>query len=615
MKTSDNLADSSAINLSPTRSENKHRQRSAKKSHKRIRDLSAVCTSYPKHQEPSKLQKTALGSADTYQNRSPFKEQERNSSAFASEALNNCEKCNCPTCICLPRLMRKGNYDSSPVRVAKEVYLLSPIYSNRSPTVLFDYPPQCQKQSRKSNRVVLQTDINESKPLFYKISDSVHTYNCMVNALANAGFTPIMGKGYNFKASGVPHPKVLRKFNQFQKTNHFPGIWQIGRKDNLWRNVYRMRRKHGQDYEICPKTYILPEDYSRLQAELEENPKSLWILKPSASSCGRGIRLITANSHISKKQSLVISKYISNPHTLNGYKYDLRIYVCVTSFDPLRVYLYDDGLVRFATEQYSPNKKTLKKRYVHLTNFSVNKRSDKFVKNQDACADGEGSKWSLFALRKVFKEKNLDYEGTFTKIQDVIIKALISIEPHIVNTMNQTNKHKNMCFETYGFDILLDSDLRPWLLEVNVCPSLSSSSPLDKKIKTSLMCDVFNMVGFIPYDRRQLDKETENQKISRLLGFEKGKILQRNLLALQNCKSLEEFPLVEEDLEVLFDSEEELFRTGNFKRIFPLKSNVDYYAEFFEAPRYNNLLLWKFLKTQNNVLLKYAKQVFALINN
>lgn len=42
--------------------------------------------------------------------------------------------------------------------------------------------------------------------------------------------------------------------------------------------------------------------------------------------------------------------YISNPHLIHNYKYDLRVYVLITSIDPLRVYMYKDGLVRFATE-------------------------------------------------------------------------------------------------------------------------------------------------------------------------------------------------------------------------------------------------------------------------
>jgi len=54
---------------------------------------------------------------------------------------------------------------------------------------------------------------------------------------------------------------------------------------------------------------------------------------------------------------------------------------------------------------------------------------------------------------------------------------------------------------------MLDADLKPWLIEVNVLPSFSSSSPLDKRIKTSLMCDVFNTIGIVPYSKKKLEKE------------------------------------------------------------------------------------------------------------
>jgi tubulin polyglutamylase TTLL4 len=71
-----------------------------------------------------------------------------------------------------------------------------------------------------------------------------------------------------------------------------------------------------------------------------------------------------------------------NPHIFNGFKYDLRVYVLVTSFDPLRVYVYNEGLVRFATEPYTNDPKELKKKFVHLTNFSINKKSANFKVNK-----------------------------------------------------------------------------------------------------------------------------------------------------------------------------------------------------------------------------------------
>jgi len=59
-----------------------------------------------------------------------------------------------------------------------------------------------------------------------------------------------------------------------------------------------------------------------------------------------------------------------------------------------------------------------------------------------------------------------------------------------------STKYKQTCFEIYGFDILIDSSFKPWLLEVNVSPSLSSSSPMDKFIKTLLLSDSFYLTGF-----------------------------------------------------------------------------------------------------------------------
>ena len=79
----------------------------------------------------------------------------------------------------------------------------------------------------------------------------------------------------------------------------------------------------------------------------------------------------------------MISEYIENPHLINNLKYDLRLYVLVTSFNPLKIYLFEEGLVRFATEEYNKKKNNLGKKYVHLTNFSINKNSKSFIPNNN----------------------------------------------------------------------------------------------------------------------------------------------------------------------------------------------------------------------------------------
>ncbi len=59
--------------------------------------------------------------------------------------------------------------------------------------------------------------------------------------------------------------------------------------------------------------------------------------------------MVTKASSIKNKKDMLVSEYIANPHLINNFKYDLRVYVVVTSFDPLRIYLFKEGLTRFAT--------------------------------------------------------------------------------------------------------------------------------------------------------------------------------------------------------------------------------------------------------------------------
>ena len=109
------------------------------------------------------------------------------------------------------------------------------------------------------------------------------------------------------------------------------------------------------------------------------------------------------------------------------------------------------------------------------------------------------------------------------RIKDVIIKTCIAHEPVITSSYSRCTRNRNVCFEIFGFDVLLDSKLRPHLLEINISPSLSSSSPLDKKIKTTLICDTVNLIGVMPYDRKSYDREMENVLKKRLLGFDNNR--------------------------------------------------------------------------------------------
>lgn len=94
----------------------------------------------------------------------------------------------------------------------------------------------------------------------------------------------------------------------------------------------------------------------------------------------------------------------------------------------------------------------------------------------------------------------ISYDEVFKGIKQLCVKTLMAVEPQITTAM-RTAKHRSQSFEIYGFDVIMDQKLRPWLLEVNVAPSLSSSSPYDKQVKTKLLCDTLHLVGFTIFDR------------------------------------------------------------------------------------------------------------------
>lgn len=121
--------------------------------------------------------------------------------------------------------------------------------------------------------------------------------------------------------------------------------------------------------------------------EYRKNPQSTWIMKPCGKSQGTGIFLINKLSKLKKwsrearnafnpqitKESYVISRYIDNPLLIGGKKFDMRLYVLVTSFRPLKAYMFKLGFCRFCTVKYDTSVTELDNMYVHLTNVSVQK--------------------------------------------------------------------------------------------------------------------------------------------------------------------------------------------------------------------------------------------------
>ncbi|XP_054287867.1 tubulin polyglutamylase TTLL5-like [Macrosteles quadrilineatus] len=306
---------------------------------------------------------------------------------------------------------------------------------------------------------------------------------------------------FNLLWTGVhPKPQVLRSLSSHQRVNHFPRSYELTRKDRLYKNIEKMQHAKGvKHFDFIPQTFVMPGDFRELTT-CHYRTRGPWIVKPVASSRGRGIYIVNSPDEVPLEESLVVAKYIENPLLVSGHKCDLRLYVAVTSYDPLMVYLYEEGLVRLATVKYDNNRKHLWNPCMHLCNYSINKHHSDYIKSEDPEAEDVGHKWTLSALLRHLKSLNYDTALLMQRIEEVIIKSLLATAPSIIAACKLFVPSYVNCFELYGFDILIDSELKPWLLEVNLSPSLGCDTPLDTRVKSALLVDLLTLVGLPAVD-------------------------------------------------------------------------------------------------------------------
>lgn len=279
-----------------------------------------------------------------------------------------------------------------------------------------------------------------------------------------------------------------------QKINHFVGMLEICRKRSLAKNLARLESVYPHEIDFSPKTYNLPAQLDEFLEEFKETelpatsstkkssraPKKTFILKPDAGCQGKGIALAQSQDHVLKaleninvdvegeskgSKAVVAQRYLSKPFLIDGYKFDLRVYALVICADPLRVFVFNDGLARFCTEKYEPpGKGNLKDTCMHLTNYAVNKHNENFVFNDDAGANGAGSKWSVQGLKDWMEDNGHDFVGAWEGIVDLIVKTIVSVQPVLAHNYHsvlppETNDGYS-CFEILGVDVMLDENLR-----------------------------------------------------------------------------------------------------------------------------------------------------------
>ncbi|KAF2881607.1 hypothetical protein ILUMI_24550 [Ignelater luminosus] len=378
-----------------------------------------------------------------------------------------------------------------------------------------------------------------------------------------------------------PKPGVLRSLAPHQRVNHFPRSYELTRKDRLYKNIERMQHARGfKHFDFIPQTFVMPGEFRDL-CSTHYRIKGPWIVKPVASSRGRGIFIVENPSQVPLDEPVVVAKYINKPLLVEGHKCDLRLYVLVTSMDPLLVYIYEEGLVRLATVRYDASHKQLWNPCMHLCNYSINKYHSDYVKSDDPTAENVGHKWTLSALLRHLKTQGKDTALLMGQIEDLVVKAMLSSASAIVPACQMFVPSISNCFELYGFDILIDETLKPWLLEVNLSPSLGCDSPLDVRLKSAMLADLLTLVGIPAVDpilRPSTSSVTTPSNSSMKCNNNAIK------MKLSNCRrngrlSQSVLQLTAEELKIVRMAKAQFERRGGFVRIFP---TIDSWAKYWQ---------------------------------
>ncbi|CAK9825756.1 Tubulin polyglutamylase ttll6 [Anthophora retusa] len=361
-----------------------------------------------------------------------------------------------------------------------------------------------------------------------------------------------------------------KDMKRYQKVNHFPGMTEICRKDLLARNLNRMLKLFPRDYSFFPKTWCFPADHGEAIAYAKLRRSKTFIIKPDTGCQGRGIYLTRNLKDVKPTERMICQVYVARPFLVDGYKFDLRIYALITSCDPLRVYVYNDGLARFATSRYKePSGHNTSNVFMHLTNYAVNKHSRMYVIDDEI-----GSKRKISTLNKWLKMKEVDVDELWHKIDEIIIKTILAAYPilkHSYHTCFPTHDKTYACFELLGFDVLLDWKLKPYLLEVNHSPSFHTDAQIDKDIKEGLLTNTFEMLNMQQCDKKKIIEEDRKRVRDRLLQGINSKDGSTNDSTI--CMTKHDKP--EEDyLQKQFKWEDE--HMGNFRRIYPCAESEKY---------------------------------------
>ncbi|WP_386083950.1 PqqD family peptide modification chaperone [Vreelandella sp. F11] len=327
--------------------------------------------------------------------------------------------------------------------------------------------------------------------------------------------------------TGMPPRAAFKTTSASRVMNHIPGNAALTVKSRLHAGLSALRectrRHYGEAHpntkrlNFFPRAYEMPHDYPALVEDAAAHPEKRWILKPTNASKGQGVQVLRDPTTAPLAPNWLVQEYVANPHTIRGHKYVLRLYMLIVSIDPLRVYLYDQGFAKLASAPWSPD--DIDNPFSQLTNPDIN------ALNLDAEIPVEFI--DLDRYRHWLREQGHDDQALFSQLHDLATLTALSGVEAMRARSQEDGADPRGCYELIGLDCLVDDQLKPWILECNLSPSLGTCAKpehggvVEEAVKTGLVQDMIALTGLaqLPRDEATFDAAALAAERERAGGF------------------------------------------------------------------------------------------------
>ncbi|KAH0577560.1 Tubulin tyrosine ligase [Spironucleus salmonicida] len=239
--------------------------------------------------------------------------------------------------------------------------------------------------------------------------------------------------------------------------NHFPCINKIVHKDSFYQSLRGLALKNAMFKSLIIDTFVLPHQLKQL-FQMNYSQDSIYIVKPTQLSRGRGIYLTRNPMDFSNDIQSIIQIYMQQPLLHLGRKIDFRIYVLLYNS---YAYLYEEALVRSSPKQFNLNSLDID---IHLTNTSIHGPNYKMQLSKFLSQSKQPQK-----IKHAFK---------------LVAKAV----RRLANPLFVKNS-----FELLGVDVILDVNFSPKIIEINASPSLVTECSADT-VKSEMISDILSIL-------------------------------------------------------------------------------------------------------------------------